>query len=280
MRLRKIGFLLVILSIFLSSTVLARVLEANNERSSYLMTGPIGPTTISYTISSGDTLYSIGKKYNVNWKEILVLNKQLKPFTLEIGRTIQIPNTRTIVTRPLTSYSGLTKQQSTTGQEEYKIQLGDTLWEIAQRFHTTVDSILHLNPYLKAESLMIGENIRLPKSDIVTISSVSRSQRAMSGYYTLTAYTSGPESTGKRPGDRGYGITSSGNRAREGVTVAVDPRVIPIGTRIYIEGIGYRIAQDTGGVIKGNKIDVYFENVKEAIQFGVKRNVRVDVFYE
>lgn len=90
-----------------------------------------------------------------------------------------------------------------------------------------------------------------------------------------TAYTAGPESTGKRPGDKGYGITASGMKAQKGV-VAVDTRVIPFGTELYIEGYGYAIAGDTGSAIKGNKIDVFFDSYNDAIQYGVK-NVNVYV---
>ncbi len=90
-----------------------------------------------------------------------------------------------------------------------------------------------------------------------------------------SAYTAGYESTGKRPGDKNYGITASGARVRPGI-VAVDPRVIPLGTKLYVEGYGYSIAADTGGAIKGNKIDLYFENVSEAKKFG-RRNIKVYV---
>lgn len=90
-----------------------------------------------------------------------------------------------------------------------------------------------------------------------------------------TAYTAGPESTGKRPGDKGYGITASGMKAQRGV-VAVDTRVIPIGTKLYIEGYGYAIAGDTGSAIKGNKIDVFLDSYTDAINYGV-RNVDVYV---
>ncbi|WP_250278262.1 3D domain-containing protein [[Clostridium] colinum] len=93
-----------------------------------------------------------------------------------------------------------------------------------------------------------------------------------------TAYTAGPESTGKRPGDAGYGITASGMKAQRGV-VAVDTSVIPFGTELYIEGYGYAIAGDTGSAIKGNKIDVFFDKYNDAIQYGV-RNVNVYVLGE
>lgn len=73
----------------------------------------------------------------------------------------------------------------------------------------------------------------------------------------------------------GGGTTASGRPAQVGV-VAVDTRVIPLGTKLYIEGYGYAVAGDTGGAIKGNKIDLYFDTHKEAINFGVK-NVKVYV---
>lgn len=85
-----------------------------------------------------------------------------------------------------------------------------------------------------------------------------------------TAYTSSSACTGKNPGDKGYGITASGMKARPGV-VAVDTRVIPLGTNLYVEGYGYAIAADTGGAIKGNKIDLYFNSYSDAIKFGVKQ---------
>ncbi|HAR40496.1 MAG TPA: peptidoglycan-binding protein [Coprothermobacter sp.] len=69
--------------------------------------------------------------------------------------------------------------------------------------------------------------------------------------------------------------TAMGTRVRYGV-VAVDPKVIPLGTKLYIEGYGYAVAEDVGGAIKGNRIDVYFNTVKECYQWG-RRVVKVYV---
>ena len=94
-----------------------------------------------------------------------------------------------------------------------------------------------------------------------------------------SAYDLSYASTGKRPGDRGYGITASGTTARPG-TVAVDPRVIPLGTRLYVESLdgtsdyGFAIAEDTGGAIKGHKIDLFFQSSSQAWSDG-RRNVKI-----
>ena len=69
--------------------------------------------------------------------------------------------------------------------------------------------------------------------------------------------------------------TKSGDLAVYGV-VAVDPNVIPLGTWLYIEGYGKALASDTGGHIKGDRIDLCFNSVAECFQFG-RRNVKVYV---
>ncbi|MFC4811886.1 3D domain-containing protein [Paenibacillus sp. GCM10023250] len=95
--------------------------------------------------------------------------------------------------------------------------------------------------------------------------------------FTLTAYSAGVASTGKSKGHPEYGITASGTRVQEGRTIAVDPKVIPIGWWVYIEGIGFRRAEDTGSAVKGNKIDVYFDSESYADRFGLKRGYTVYV---
>jgi|GEM_PF-2468211 3D (Asp-Asp-Asp) domain-containing protein len=73
-------------------------------------------------------------------------------------------------------------------------------------------------------------------------------------------------------GNVGY-FTSTGHRVRRGV-VAVDPNVIKLGTKLYVQGYGYAQALDVGSAIKGNKIDLYFETYQEAIEWG-RRKVKV-----
>ncbi|MFZ5650620.1 MAG: ubiquitin-like domain-containing protein [Bacillota bacterium] len=70
------------------------------------------------------------------------------------------------------------------------------------------------------------------------------------------------------------GYNTASGTAPEYGTVAVDPSVIPFGTRMYIDGYGYATALDRGGAIKGNRIDVFLESAAEAYSWGVRR-VRV-----
>lgn len=65
------------------------------------------------------------------------------------------------------------------------------------------------------------------------------------------------------------GITYTGTEATPERTIAVDPSVIPLGSTIYINGQPY-IAEDIGGAIKGNRIDIFFPTHNEALQFGVQ----------
>lgn len=76
--------------------------------------------------------------------------------------------------------------------------------------------------------------------------------------------------TAYAPGAGAGYITATGKRAQYGIA-AVDPDVIPLGTRLYIPGYGYAVAADTGGAIQGMRIDLCFNSRSEAIRWGRRR---------
>jgi len=82
----------------------------------------------------------------------------------------------------------------------------------------------------------------------------------------------------KNCGGSGTGRTATGMKAGYGV-VAVDPRFIRLGTRLYIEGYGYAVAGDTGGGIKGAKIDLGVDSPKDIYRFNIKdwRHLQVHI---
>ena len=91
-------------------------------------------------------------------------------------------------------------------------------------------------------------------------------QMVYAGEYTIVAYCveQYPHICGGNP------TTANGEPVTPGVTVAADPAVLPLGTRVYIDGIGDRVVQDTGGAIHGSKIDLAVESHAEAVEWGVQ----------
>lgn len=86
------------------------------------------------------------------------------------------------------------------------------------------------------------------------------------GEFKLTHYCT---ETYKHICGMGAGITATGTKVTAGRTVAVDPKVIPYGTQIYIEGYGWRIAEDCGGAVKNKQIDIAVNMHDEALSMGV-----------
>ena len=115
-----------------------------------------------------------------------------------------------------------------------------------------------------------------PVNDVVVVGkpsiAVSRSSYSRKKSMTMhaSAYDTSPQTL---PGSTGR--TATGIQARYGV-VAVDPRVIKLGTYVYVEGYGFAIAADTGGAIKGNRIDLCFNSRREALNFG-RKTVKVHI---
>lgn len=80
-----------------------------------------------------------------------------------------------------------------------------------------------------------------------------------------TAYSSAQPNLSK--------YTATGKLCKRGV-IAVDPKIIPLGTKVFIPGYGYAVAEDTGSAIRGHKIDIAFDTVAECYQFG-RKNIEI-----
>ncbi|WP_425495274.1 3D domain-containing protein [Paenibacillus tengchongensis] len=98
---------------------------------------------------------------------------------------------------------------------------------------------------------------------------------------TATGYTAGFESTGKTAKHPQYGITYSGVKVRRDKnalsTIAADPKVLPLGSILYVPGYGYAVVADTGSAIKGRKIDLYFATTKQVYKEWGKKTVTVQI---
>lgn len=129
-----------------------------------------------------------------------------------------------------------------------------------------VDFIVEETETVETEIVILEEELEEGVSD----------EKISLGEFKLTAYCSCEKCCGKwalnRPKDENgkdivYG--STGNILVAGTSIAVDPSVIPYGSQVEINGHTYT-AHDTGGAIKGNRIDVYFDSHQEARNFGVQ----------
>ncbi len=149
-------------------------------------------------------------------------------------------------------------------EKKFKITFEDGM-EVARQL---ISDAIIANPIDKIIEFGTVLNHKTARGDIVRYKNVL-DMRA-------TAYTASYKDTGKGPGDPGFGITASGMAVRKGI-IAVDPRVIPLGTRVYVEvagdtpDYGFAVAADTGGAIKGDLIDLYYDEQGYVDRWGVKR---------
>ncbi|MBL1227726.1 peptidase M23 [Enterococcus sp. BWB1-3] len=125
-------------------------------------------------------------------------------------------------------------------------------------------------------------------------SDLSASDESQTSPSTETPVSGGNTNTGESAGSgqvmymesTAYSYTEAGSgfitalgidlRVQSNV-IAVDPRVIPLGSLVIVQGYGYAVAGDTGGAIKGHIIDVHFNSVSECISWGRRHNVRVEI---
>lgn len=101
-------------------------------------------------------------------------------------------------------------------------------------------------------------------------SSITEPTKISLGMYEVTAYCACEQCCGKWAD----GKTFTGDIATEGVTIATYPDDIALGSTVYIEGLGERVAQDIGGAIHNKRIDVFFSQHSDALAFG-RQNLEV-----
>ena len=144
-----------------------------------------------------------------------------------------------------------------------------TIVIIGYRSITSMEKEVFADNISKVSEVSIVEERIIPVFKEVEVEKVIEpvSMRKVGGF-RLTAYCPCSECCDQWGGSPTGKTTSIGVGAYEGVTFAVDPKVIPYGSKIYVEGVGVGIATDCGGGIKGNRIDVYFTNHNEALKFG------------
>jgi len=164
----------------------------------------------------------------------------------------------------------------------HEVVKGDTLYALAHEYDTTVEQIMDNNE-LESSLILIGQTLKIEEnskekvkqakaSQTKSVSSKQNEQReGKTMTVTATAYTA--------ECDGCSGITFTGVNLlqdREAKVIAVDPDVIPLGTEVYVEGYGYAVAEDIGGAIKGNRIDIHVPTKEEAFEWGV-RDVEITI---
>lgn len=179
----------------------------------------------------------------------------------------------------------------------YKVMEGDNLFRIALKHNISLESLIEWNNLMgdiihPGDELIVSDTglevepvHKKPDRKVAAVSTpivtsppieepvvkeekveVAEAQVVNELTVTATAYTA--YCTGCS-GTTAYGIDLRSNPNQK--VIAVDPRIIPLGTKVWVEGYGEAIAGDTGGAIKGHKIDVFIPSYDSAMEWGVKK---------
>lgn len=191
-----------------------------------------------------------------------------------VVKVIRVEKVTDVVEEPV-EYAVVTKNDSSLSKGEEKVVTKGRAGLVKREYEVTLENgeevsrtLLKETPVKESQDKIVAVGTKLSSKP------VSRGASSNAGkefYVTSTAYTANCNGCS--------GITATGFNLHENPNakvIAVDPNVIPLGSKVYVEGYGYAIAADTGGAIKGNKIDVFFSTKEQAYRWGV-RTVKIKV---
>lgn len=196
--------------------------------------------------------------------------------TAKIGRgqtqrlQVGLPGTRQIVERVWSKDGKVTLRE--TVSQNVKLSSRPTILALGTRAQYLPTRIPYHNRYARAYGLAARGGSPLNRLNAQSQSSTRLSSQEIQGSLravrsidlVATGYSPDPRENG------GYTVTATGLPIGYGAA-AVDPRVIPLGTKLYVEGYGYAFACDTGGAIKGHRIDLAYDSYRLANTKGRKR---------
>ncbi|MED1202155.1 3D domain-containing protein [Heyndrickxia acidicola] len=155
----------------------------------------------------------------------------------------------------------------------YKVKSGDSLSKISKKYHVSISHLKQWN-HLNSDMIKVNQLIKLYPSASSSSSSSQSSPKESFRYITVnsTAYTASCKGCS--------GVTSTGFNLLKhpnAKVISVDPKIIPLGSKVYVPGYGLAIAGDKGCAIKGKKIDLFISSRSKALQWGA-RTVTIKVY--
>lgn len=191
----------------------------------------------------------------------------------DVIKVIRVEKVTDVVEEPI-EYAVVTKKDDSLKKGSEKVLEKGQDGLLKKEFEITRENGKEISRKLLSEEkvkeskdhiVAVGTKVSQPVTKVASRGETNESS-GKEMYVSSTAYTAGCN------GCSGVTATGLDLKANPGAKViAVDPSVIPLGTKVYVEGYGYAVASDTGSAIKGNKIDVFFSSKSDAYRWGRKQ---------